>query len=50
MWSLRCLQAQEIECLQDLMNGLLHGVRVQPESVIRGITEKLDILEAVSFG
>ena len=47
---LRRIQAQEIERLQDLMNGLLCGVRAQPESVVRGITEKLDILEVVSFG
>ena len=46
----RRLQAEEIKRLQDLMNSLLRGVRAQPESVIRGVTEKLDILEQVSFG
>ena len=46
---LRHLQVQEIKHLQDLMNSLLRGVRAQPESVIRGITKKLDILEAVSL-
>ena len=45
-----CIQAEEIERLQDIMNGLLRGVRAQPESVVRGVTEKLDILEQVSFG
>ena len=44
------IQVEEIERLQDIMNSLLRGVRAQPESVVRGVTEKLDILEQVSFG
>ena len=48
--TLRCIPVEEIERLQDLMNGLLRGVRAQPESVVRGVTKKLDILEQVSFG
>ena len=46
----RRLQAEEIERLQDLMNGLLRGVQAQPESIVRGVTKKLDILEQVSLG
>ena len=43
-------QALNIQHLDDVVTALTHGMRDQPESVVRGVTEKLDILEQVGLG
>ena len=42
-------QALDIQCLGDAVTALTHGMRDQPESIVRGVTEKLDILEQVGL-